>query len=704
MTLFEGSESVLHDAANKKNEFAMYSERAQDPYSMPDRCRLACQSQLRAFEEGFKNGAKPTCVGDDLKKTFDCLNSVETGDGKSCQFHNWATSFRHICGEEDDGKDVLANTTNTLNTTARMMDDDVDDDGGDDSHNVLLEEPLLVSNNSETADQRRLGVGVSMDNGLWGNMNTPSCESTFMIPMPANVVVMLNNWLPDFSLPGGGKFKSYLPDQWKHTKTYWKAGTEAQAKSAGKEYWNFAADYEDEDYNYEWKQKWKRICIKIKMGGRFVPKCVWAKDKKVWELSVPTWKKFKKGSITWPWCMSLSATGDHPKEWIYPSNWNNPWKAVKTTVETAQKYLMDEIAREEQQKAADATVAKEIADKEKGMASGMTSNEYDMDKAMKEGRIGEDDDDKKKKVGAAPKSRFRQDVESKGVSDSYSCQNTNAACLVPVMRATKSQIRACNWCKTKEFFDKVLMWLKPLMTLVGKGVLGIVKKLSKLAIGHVGMDLKANIDNNYELSFTVMWGTSKNPYAKWDPERFYLQMEIRACINLDVIFPVIKPPICVDACFSGTLTLVTGSSCPGIPTIIVGKATIEINVELKITLVIEYSFALASITLGIEFGVDRHTPRWCWWYHNPKWGRNHSWWQFRRRRVKKCQWGKEVCAVYVKGWVCIRVWIAKVIFELVWWMAYGYTDIFLYFKVETIWSLYWEWELIWGKKICTIDR
>jgi hypothetical protein len=61
-----------------------------------------------------------------------------------------------------------------------------------------------------------------------------------------------------------------------------------------------------------------------------------------------------------------------------------------------------------------------------------------------------------------------------------------------------------------------------------------------------------------------------------------------------------------------------------------------------------------------------------------------SWWQFRRRRVKKCAWGKEECSTYVKGWVTIRVWISKVIVQFVWWMSSGNIDIWLFFKVETI--------------------
>jgi len=209
------------------------------------------------------------------------------------------------------------------------------------------------------------------------------------------------------------------------------------------------------------------------------------------------------------------------------------------------------------------------------------------------------------------------------------------------------------------------------------------------------------IKTAYSLEFTVLWGKTGNPFDQDAPQRFYIQVEIRACIDFAVIFPPIKPPIAVDACLAGTLRLITGSSCPGIPTIIVGRATITIDVGFTFWF---SSFSLASVQLGIEFGIDRHTPSWCWWYHNPTWGRNHSWWQTRRRRVKKCQWGKEVCAVYVKGWISIRVWIAKVIVEFVWWMAYGNTDIWIRFKVETIWSVYWVWDELWGKKVCTIDR
>ena len=115
------------------------------------------------------------------------------------------------------------------------------------------------------------------------------------------------------------------------------------------------------------------------------------------------------------------------------------------------------------------------------------------------------------------------------------------------------------------------------------------------------------------------------------------------------------------------------------------------------------NFEFASVQIGVQFGIQKHTPKWCWWHHHPSWGWNHSWWQFRRRRVWKCSWGAEVCSVYVKGWISIRVWIAKIQLEFIWWMVDGTIDIWLRLKVETIWSMYWEWWEVWGKKNCTID-
>jgi len=625
---------------------------------MPDRCRVACQSQLRAFEEGFKNGAKPTCVADDLKKTFDCLDKVGTGDGKSCQFHNWATSFRHLCGGEDDGEDVFANTT-TPNATVRVLDDDVDDDRGDDSHNVLLEEPLLVSNNSETADQRRLTASLSKN--LWGSMIAPHCASSFMIPMPVNLLQVVNNWLPDFWVPGGGKFKSYIPEEWKHVKTYWSASHERDARASGQEYWDFMRDFKADPSNYEWKHDLKKECKKScrKWWGCSY-QCKWVKTGKTYKALVPDpWKKFKKGSITWPWCASFSATGDRPIEYAKPWNWNTPISQIEKTWEKSKEFLMDEVAKEEEKKKPPA----------------------------------------RRRNVASPLPRTRQDVQSTGTADANGCASEEFCKFKH--NWPRAQIIRCNACKIKEWFIKIAAYLKPLMKLIKKGVWEVVKKIKALAVEHMNFDLYESTKADFELEFTLLWGKTSNPYTKWDPERFYIQIEIKACIDLAIVFPPIKPPLDVQACFAGTLRLITGSSCPGIQTIIIGRATITVTAGLTFWFA---DFQLASVQLGIEFGIDRHTPKWCWWYHNPRWGWNHSWWQFRRRRVWKCEWGSEVCSVYVKGWVTITVWIAKVIVEFWWWMADGMIEIFLYFKVETIWSLYWEWKQIWGKKICTIDR
>jgi len=664
MTLFEGSESVLRDAANKKNEFAMYSVRAQDPYSMPDRCRVACQSQLRAFEEGFKNGAKPTCIADDLKKTFDCLNSVETGESKSCHFNNWATSFRHICGGEDDGEDVSAITTNTPNATARMLDDDVDDDGGDDSHNKLLEEPLLVSNNSETADQRRLATATISSN-LWGSMLAPACHSNYMIPMPVNLLQVVNSWLPDFWVPGGGKFKDYIPADWKYTKTYWTAGTKHSAESTGQEYLDFKADYETDVSSFEWRHTWEKICtVKQFWFGR-KETCEWKKsDEPGYHFIADPWKKFKRGAITWPWCMKFTSTGGKPREYINPMNWDTPWNQIKRIGSSAQTYLMDIVAKEEE----------------------MKKPPQRRNNAV---------------VGAKPPlPRTRQDKPSDGTSNSKPGQCKMKSYCKGGLPKPKSKILACLACKIKEWFDKIKEYLTPLIkrAFTKKNIVGFLKNL---ALEHVLFDIHTMSSHENSLEFTVLWGMTGNPFDKWAPQRFYLQIDLRACIAMDVIFPVIKPPLAVDVCLAGGLRIVTGSSCPGIPILIIGKASLTCDVGFNFWFA---AFSLASITLGIEYGVDRYTPSWCWWHYDPSWGKNDSWWQYRRRRVKKCNWGAQVCAVFVKGWITIRVWIAKVIVEFIWWMAYGKTDIFFHFKIETIWSLYWNWDTLWSKKLCTIDR
>lgn len=616
---FEGSVSVLNDAANKKNEFAMYSKRAQDPYSMPDRCRVACQSQLRAFEEDFKNGAKPTCVADDLKKTFDCLDKVETGDGKSCQFHNWATSFRHICGGENSGEDVFANTT-TPNATVRVLDDDGDDDRGDDSHNVLLEEPLLVSNNSETADQRRLGFGA---NALWGRMNSPTCSSSFMIPMPVNLFGMAKWFLPNMKIPYGDNLRDYVPWDWALVKTWWAPPNQWKARNTESDaFYKFLDDAEQAG------------------AGQ----------------SHVSWRDFRLGKVTYPWCIRTTAEGARTQHFSIPSNWGNPYKLAQNFVSAVSAGIMKVVEMREEKKKPPA----------------------------------------KRRNVASPLPRSRQDKPDKGI-DPDGC--SSKSCCDTKKRRSRGQKIACSLCKAKEWVLNLKKFMAPFKIFMKSGRKEIKDSLDEI-ISLESVMKAIDEHEKWSLEWTILWGETSNPYASWDPQRFYIQVSIAACVDFAVVFPVIKPPISAQACFNGSLTVVVGSSCPGYTVLIAGKATIGVAVGFDFWFT---NFELASVELGIQWGVKRHTPSWCWWYHKPSWGWGLSWWQWRRRRVWRCNWGKTTCEVFVKGWLSIKVWIAKVIVEFIWFVDTGIVDIWMRFQIETIWSWYWEWKEYWGQRICQIE-
>jgi hypothetical protein len=773
---FEGSESVLHDAANKKNEFAMYSKRAQDPYSMPDRCRVACQSQLRAFEEDFKNGAKPTCVEDDLKKTFDCLDKVDTGNGKSCQYHNWEMSFRHICGGGGDGEDVFSNTTNTPNTTARVLDDDIDDDRGDDSHNVLLEEPLLVSNNSETAGQRRLSGNI--DRNLWGSAKAPSCLSTFLLPVPVAMWTMVNWWLPVIPfLRHAAPLKEYMPDQWKQVQTWWSAGNRWTAHSNSKygkweadmkkdpESWTckfkeceaIRGDYDWEtrhgkiggDYDHDWDHHRGKIGGN-NIGGVFTGRDVWAEGSLVsgfdealssakyaciehnnqnWEeaklcksivcwshktaaylqeypgnthwdcimknsanmqeagtwglqrqvrsytnrcsktctLKNDVWRGFRLGSDTTPWCVSFKAKGVKMKEFAYPSNWDNPLTKGGEVLDGVKEFLFLVTAEKEERK-----------------------------KALKEFKQGEVRRDKRepqrrKAVVSRPLPPTRQDKPSKGSGDADSGCRSEPYCK----KITRPNIRNCALCYVRQIRDWLEEYSVALWELLKKGWKAVKEVVAELSLEHIMTEVN-NKDRAKSFQFTVLWGRTNNPFTPSQAKRFYIQIEFKACIDMKYPFPVIKPPVESEMCIAGTLRLISGASCPGIVIIFVGKATLTVSVSINFWFAV---FEIAAVQIGIEMGTDRHTPVWCWWYYNPAWGWGLSWWQWRRRRIKRCRWGSEMCSVYVKGWISIKIWICKVILEVIWWMSSGTIDLWLRFKVETIWSLYWEWYEIWGSKV-----
>jgi len=152
-------------------------------------------------------------------------------------------------------------------------------------------------------------------------------------------------------------------------------------------------------------------------------------------------------------------------------------------------------------------------------------------------------------------------------------------------------------------------------------------------------------------------------------------------------------------CFNGLLLFTWGGACPDDSVKWVGKVWWDFTIGFTFWF---SNFDLGKVTLGIAFGTEFRQPEWCWWEYHAAWGANDAWWVWRRRSIRKCSWGQKTCHPFIKGWLSITIWIAKVVIELWWWRDIGETDVYFYFYVETIWAWDWEWAMMWGKRIMTI--
>lgn len=134
-------------------------------------------------------------------------------------------------------------------------------------------------------------------------------------------------------------------------------------------------------------------------------------------------------------------------------------------------------------------------------------------------------------------------------------------------------------------------------------------------------------------------------------------LTLQACLDVVKLFQLEPLPIYVEMCQGGRIEFAFGGGCPDIMRgmIIKGAAfqTFGVGFDFWICRIV-----IVNLELGFEAGIEEGKLEVeCWWYHTHGPGRRRSWVR-RRRRWRQCNW-KEICDVYVKGYVIITLVIAR---------------------------------------------
>jgi hypothetical protein len=105
--------------------------------------------------------------------------------------------------------------------------------------------------------------------------------------------------------------------------------------------------------------------------------------------------------------------------------------------------------------------------------------------------------------------------------------------------------------------------------------------------------------------------------------------------------------------------------------------------------------------LGIEAGRHYHQIATSCWWSCGEGRRRRRWWSRRRRNSRHCNYRYE-CEFYVKGWVEIGFWMAKLRFECWYWIRSKRLDGFVYIFVKSFWKAFWaKWDRVFS---CTVFR
>lgn len=163
-------------------------------------------------------------------------------------------------------------------------------------------------------------------------------------------------------------------------------------------------------------------------------------------------------------------------------------------------------------------------------------------------------------------------------------------------------------------------------------------------------------------------------------------ISVSACIPLKLPWPWIPPPVSIDLCGSGSLSLSMKPACPGlIPFTLSGSVSVTLSVSADFGVC---SITFASLALGISAGTSGRTyEAHCWW-HNQEGRRRRRWWTRRRRDTRHCHYAW-TCDVYITAYVELTIAIAKARISVTYWVLWRNLNIDLTLHAYEFWKLGW---------------
>jgi hypothetical protein len=188
-------------------------------------------------------------------------------------------------------------------------------------------------------------------------------------------------------------------------------------------------------------------------------------------------------------------------------------------------------------------------------------------------------------------------------------------------------------------------------------------------------------------SLTVKWGLVGGSMG--------LSIGCAACVNL-LEFWAVPPPLKVDFCVGGEISVTAVRACPDIPLTISGKVYWSIAGVIDLSVL---SITLAKIELGIFAAVasfNKETS--CWWVSGEG-RRRRRWWSSRRRNWRACNYRKE-CDIKVGAYVEITYWMAKLRFEDVYWVKHKCMTLTVLVYVYEFWKVFWaKWKKVYSTEV-----
>jgi len=198
---------------------------------------------------------------------------------------------------------------------------------------------------------------------------------------------------------------------------------------------------------------------------------------------------------------------------------------------------------------------------------------------------------------------------------------------------------------------------------------------------------------------------------KWDFKKFGFTLMIKwgklsgkigiaisceACVPILLVFSI-PPPLKVEFCVGGELSISAKWACPQIPLTISGKVYWSVSAKADFGVV---SINFAKLEMGIFAKVSNYKKEIrCWWICGEGRRRRRRFWSRRRRRTRKCNYKKE-CDIKVGAYVEITLAIVKAKLDLTYWVRNKELTVNLTIKAYEFWKLFWGgWKKMYSTRI-----